>query len=113
MKKNKQPKIIKHKAKHHLNNDSCELPYRTTYCDDEHHIEVIVGHWSKVTCPLCLEERKHYKHSKRTLPKTNEMKLKQLQLRKQFKKEWNKRPPQKEETKQIFTNSITYTRTSY
>lgn len=113
MKKNKPPKIIKHKARHHLKHDSCELPYRTTYCDDEHHIEVIVGHWNKVTCPLCLEEKNNYKNKKQTLPKTNEMKLKHLERRQQFKNDWNKRPPQKEERTQTFTNNITYIRTSY
>lgn len=113
MKKKKLPKIIRHKARHHLNNDSCELPFRTTYCDDEHHIEVIVGHWSKVTCPLCLEEKNHYKNKKQTLPKTNEMKLKHLERRQQFKNDWKKRPPQKEERTTPFTNNITYNRTSY
>jgi len=47
-------KLIIHKAKYHQYNEKAKLPFKTAYCGDEYHYEVMNQVWSKVNCPECL-----------------------------------------------------------
>jgi len=78
---------IKHKAMFHTTNDPCNLPYRTTYCNDEYHIDAIAGHWKNVNCTLCLEAINPKTLRIKTLKKTKEMEEQQSLLKKKFKKD--------------------------